>query len=424
MILQMVAAVLLMIVSIIVSQLVAKMELYESSPIKLPLILLNLVDVATFVVDGPIVSLHLSMSPPPPSSLNTFMNHHYRQHVHRQDIYLVVGSLCGFACFFRQIVQNTNNSNNICSTTTPTAFAMEQEEQEQYNATTNENTFFPFHHDWDGPYVIVDGLWNGKLDVEDGVLSVCKFPFGGTISGTAIAVGTHSGRVLLFEPVIDEVSRVKKEEEEERKEGEEKEDVSINKGDDDVGVSGGVGKYEKKENDDKDNVKTKIIDEGEDEIVVSQNTLEESNDERNNCDDNNEDGSEENKEEKIAKDKDENNTDDISDKHEDGRDTIETVNSIAATPPPYHEPQPCANISTSPPPLPPSPPRYKLFWRCKLPYPIHGLALEDVDGDGLTELLISTRRSVHVFRADAAIVADITKQRILDILKRSKRRNK
>ena len=40
---------------------------------------------------------------------------------------------------------------------------------------------------------------------------------------------------------------------------------------------------------------------------------------------------------------------------------------------------------------------YKLHWSCQLPYPIHAISAEDLDGDGLNEILVTTRRSIHVF---------------------------
>ena len=40
---------------------------------------------------------------------------------------------------------------------------------------------------------------------------------------------------------------------------------------------------------------------------------------------------------------------------------------------------------------------YKLYWSCQLPYPIHAISSADLDGDGLNEILVTTRRSIHVF---------------------------
>lgn len=40
---------------------------------------------------------------------------------------------------------------------------------------------------------------------------------------------------------------------------------------------------------------------------------------------------------------------------------------------------------------------YKLYWSCQLPYPIHAISSADVDGDGMNEILVTTRRSIHVF---------------------------
>ena len=41
--------------------------------------------------------------------------------------------------------------------------------------------------------------------------------------------------------------------------------------------------------------------------------------------------------------------------------------------------------------------KYKLYWSCHLPYPIHAISSADLDGDGLNEILVTTRRSIHVF---------------------------
>jgi hypothetical protein len=75
---------------------------------------------------------------------------------------LYAGSICGFACSFSQSVEN------------PTYF--------------------------DKPILVVDGLWNPKLDDDDAVLSMCEFQYGGVESSKAIAIGTFSGRLLLFAP--------------------------------------------------------------------------------------------------------------------------------------------------------------------------------------------------------------------------------
>lgn len=40
---------------------------------------------------------------------------------------------------------------------------------------------------------------------------------------------------------------------------------------------------------------------------------------------------------------------------------------------------------------------YKLHWSCHLPYPIHAISAADLDGDGVNEILVTTRRSLHVF---------------------------
>jgi len=40
---------------------------------------------------------------------------------------------------------------------------------------------------------------------------------------------------------------------------------------------------------------------------------------------------------------------------------------------------------------------YKLHWSCQLPYPIHAISAADLDGDDVNEILVTTRRSIHVY---------------------------
>jgi len=51
---------------------------------------------------------------------------------------------------------------------------------------------------FDGAYPLIDGLWDARLNDEDGVLSICEFHYGGVDGGKIIALGTNSGRLLLF----------------------------------------------------------------------------------------------------------------------------------------------------------------------------------------------------------------------------------
>jgi len=50
---------------------------------------------------------------------------------------------------------------------------------------------------FDGPVLVMEGLWCGQIDAEDGVLAVCEFRCGCEEGGRAVAVGRYSGRLLL-----------------------------------------------------------------------------------------------------------------------------------------------------------------------------------------------------------------------------------
>lgn len=87
-----------------------------------------------FVVDGPLLSLQLFCK----SS--------------QKEVFLVAGSLCGYVCQL-QLSQST--------------------------------------HKWEGPVMIVQGLWNESIKKEDSVLAVHAW-------GNYVFVGTHAGRCILF----------------------------------------------------------------------------------------------------------------------------------------------------------------------------------------------------------------------------------
>ena len=179
---------------------------------------------STFLVDGPITSVHIILN--------------------NDTVHLTVGSLCGFACCFqKEIGDNPKKS-------------------------------------FEGPFAIVQDLWDGCLDAEDGVFSTSRFQFGGTIAGAAVAIGTGSGRLLLFEPELQKNECIDK----------------------------NFGPY---------------------------------------------------------------------------------------------------NVHP-----------FRLFWHCQLPYPIHSIFAGDVDGDCLTELVVTTRKSLHIFKVDVAGVAEATKKRVEDMFLR------
>jgi hypothetical protein len=119
-----------------------------------------------FYIDGPLLTMcfHIDMSP-----IVLLGKYH---------IDLVIGSLRSFACMYRKTVQ----IKDVITRTTNTNAEIE----ERFN----------------GPSVIVEGLFSKQLKVEDSVLCVYKFNFA-TRSGSVIAVGTYSGRLLLFDPLDD-----------------------------------------------------------------------------------------------------------------------------------------------------------------------------------------------------------------------------
>ena len=107
----------------------------------------DVINISQFVIDGPISALSYSF--------------HGRDHGETEKLTLFAGSLCGFACYFTQ----TEASNGL---------------------------------QFDGAYPLIDGLWDARLSDEDGVLSICEFQYGGVDGGRIVALGMHSGRLLLF----------------------------------------------------------------------------------------------------------------------------------------------------------------------------------------------------------------------------------
>jgi len=118
---------------------------------------LDILHVSQFVVDGPIISLALTEG-------------YFGMRGKSTRVSLVVGSLCGFACLFRQ----------------------------SYNKTSKL--------EFGGPYMITEVLWCKQIEVEDSVLAVCEFQYGGVKCGRVVAVGTYSGRLLLVAVQEDETS--------------------------------------------------------------------------------------------------------------------------------------------------------------------------------------------------------------------------
>jgi len=112
---------------------------------------------SSFLVDGPISSLHFSLTA---RSSNPKLPH--------PSLFLVAGSLCAFACIF-------------------------------YESALPQESFF------NGPTLVVDGLFNASDDCEDSVTSVHAHSL---VDGQQmIVVGTQRGRILLFGQCLKEKAR-------------------------------------------------------------------------------------------------------------------------------------------------------------------------------------------------------------------------
>ncbi|KAL3811760.1 hypothetical protein ACHAXA_008034 [Cyclostephanos tholiformis] len=133
---------------------------------------------SSFIVDGPVISLHFGMTSSTIASLGEEISPADGEYRH-PSLFLVAGSLCGFACLFY------------------------------------ESTFFSSTLSWggshvesvrrfDGPLTVVDGLYDAQRSGrEDCVTSVhvsCNHHRveGGLRGRITIVVGTQGGRVLLF----------------------------------------------------------------------------------------------------------------------------------------------------------------------------------------------------------------------------------
>ncbi len=97
-----------------------------------------------FYTDGPIVSLAYSYD---------------SEHSVDSKIKLLAGSINGFACYFQQMDGGQG---------------------------------------FDGPFPIIEGLWNAKLSEEDAILCIREFQYGGVNNGRVVALGLFSGRILLL----------------------------------------------------------------------------------------------------------------------------------------------------------------------------------------------------------------------------------
>ena len=111
---------------------------------------------STFLIDGPVVSLNFGMNRPSNPKL-----------LHPPSLYLIAGSLCGFACTFYESTLPCDSSSE------------------------NNDTFFS------GPLPVVDGLYDATEDGdEDSVTAVHTFCH--SKDQNMVVVGTQGGRIILF----------------------------------------------------------------------------------------------------------------------------------------------------------------------------------------------------------------------------------
>ena len=125
---------------------------------------------SSFYVDGPVASLHFGITTVA-SDIPLIRQSH--------SLFLVAGSLCGFACLFYESSRPSSNPKKVGSV-------------DRY---------------FDGPVTVVDGLYDaregGYEDCVTSVHVVCHLDEGDRM----IAVGTQGGRVLLFAWCEDEKRR-------------------------------------------------------------------------------------------------------------------------------------------------------------------------------------------------------------------------
>jgi len=71
----------------------------------------------------------------------------------------------------------------------------------------------------------------------------------------------------------------------------------------------------------------------------------------------------------------------------------------------------------------PLPSRYKLVYTRNFNSPIHGIAIGDLNDDGLPELLITSLKRIHIFRFDLSDLACLLHERLQSIIAFKKRRD-
>lgn len=210
--------------------------------------------VYNFFVDGPIISMQLSL-------IEANQKNNLEEKIKCiGHVHLTVGSLCGYACQFHLSIpsQHWSLQHKVSPFWNSEPFhgpfhILDQDSNETINHIENKS----LHRNRSIPVL----CWDGRLDAEDAVLAVHEF-VAPTLSGLGIAIGTHSGRILLYECMIQ------------------------------------------------------------------------------------------------------------------------------------------SNLEL----------KFRLLWKDRLPYPIHGICVADLDGDELPEMLVTTRKSIHIYRFDAEDIASVTKK--------------
>ena len=66
-------------------------------------------------------------------------------------------------------------------------------------------------------------------------------------------------------------------------------------------------------------------------------------------------------------------------------------------------------------------PRYECFWYCNLPYPVHGIRASASRNELFPELVVCTRRTLHLFRSTPEFIAEATLERIEDLISKYKK---
>ena len=255
----------------------------------------DILNVYSFHIDGPIISLHLSFQKKNKKKLFVSQKDAKKNEIIGY-VHLFVGSLCGFTSQFYQSIPS-----HFCG---PSCFTTQHDKTQQShlnNLPLFYGPFFVFHADTENNNKVSNGpaqskeynkhqsyvekirgnmpilLWDGKLDAEDAILAVHAFQ-APMISGFGVAIGTYSGRVFLYE------------------------------------------------------------------CILANDTF-----------------------------------------HSEALNTEE--NGIFAT-----------NF------------KFDLLWQDQLPYPVHSISVADVDDDNLSEIVVTTRKSIHIFHFDYDDVANATKQ--------------